>query len=154
MSARPSAFRLGLMVLCIILAPPLLGVPHARQSEHAEVQDLKVARMPLRGTAVQAAASLRLRNTGEAPLRLISAASPLAKRVEFHRMSRSRGAQRSTRLPEGVTVPPGATVAFARGGLELRLSGWRLAPRHWAEVPLTLRFADGSELALSAPMRR
>jgi copper(I)-binding protein len=141
----------GLLALGTLLLPRPLG---ASQAEQAQVEDLRVVRVSPRGAKAQAADQFRLRNTGEAPLRLVGAETPLAEQAELYRMTRSRGALRSVPLPEGVTVPPGAAVAFALGGLGLRLAGWDLGPRHWVQVPLTPRFVDGSELTLSAPMRR
>ena len=118
------------------------------------MRDLRVERLPPRSGASEAAVYFRLHNVGSAPVRLMGATSALASQVELSRTTRSRGVVRSEPVADGVAVPPGATLVFARGGLSLRLAGWDVGPRHWTRVPLTLRFGDGSELAVSAPRRR
>lgn len=151
-----SARRCGLKLLVAgLLSVPLPAHPAlAEQAQRVTVHGLRIERLSMRDSGTKAVAYFSLRNTGTDPVRLVGAESALALRVELYRTSRSGGVMRSRPVTNGITVPAGATVVFARGGLSLHLADWDVGPRHWAQVPLTLRFADGSELAVSATVRR
>lgn len=64
-----------------------------------------------------------IRNSGDAPDRLIGIETEMAARGEIHQMSIEGGVMRMRPLGEGLLVAPGATVALAPGGLHVMLTG-------------------------------
>jgi copper(I)-binding protein len=95
-------------------------------------------------------------NHGRKAETLTGAESPVAARVEIHRMSMS-GAVMSMARARAVSAPPGGQVAFGPGAYHLMLLKLKRPLRLGEEVPATLVFASGARLrlnlkvALSAP---
>ena len=58
-------------------------------------------------------------NHGTMPDRLVSVSSPAAGKVELHQMTVQDGIMTMRPLPDGITIEPGKTVAFAPGGLHI-----------------------------------
>jgi copper(I)-binding protein len=79
--------------------------------------------------------------------RLVAASSPLAERIELHATVTEGGVSRMVALP-GIDLPAGGEVRFAPRGNHLMLYGLR--PEAARGVPLTLRFASGRTLAVTA----
>ncbi|MFM8753986.1 MAG: copper chaperone PCu(A)C [Phenylobacterium sp.] len=106
--------------------------------------DLRIAHPWTRPTAAGAptgAGYMEITNTGRVPDRLVSATSAHAARVEIHQSSMEGGVMRMKALPQGVEIPPGATVRLAPGGLHLMLFGPKAAVSTGDKVPVTLTFA-------------
>lgn len=78
---------------------------------------------------------------------LLGASSPAATRVELHRTVRRAGVARMEPAPT-VPVRAGERLAFAPGGLHLMLFGLTAKPND--AIPLTLRFADGPPVNVTA----
>lgn len=79
-------------------------------------------------------------NRGRTPDRLLSASSPVARRVELHETSMNGGVMRMRPLSAGVPIPPGAVVTFGPGGKHLMLVGLTRPLVAGQRIPLTLRF--------------
>jgi copper(I)-binding protein len=90
---------------------------------------------------------LTIRNTGAAPDRLLSASSPLARRVELHTMTMDAAVMRM-RPVENIPVPAGDTVQLAPGGLHIMLIGLTQPLAQGGRAPLTLRFERAGEVQL------
>lgn len=97
---------------------------------------------PRPGTSVSAA-YLRIDNDGSAPVTLTRVASPQFERVEMHETITDDGIARMRPLKD-VTVMPGETVRFERGGKHLML----FRPTE-ALSQVTLNFYSGDELLLT-----
>ena len=58
-------------------------------------------------------------NHGATPDRLIGASIPMAPTGEVHAMTMANGIMHMARLPDGLTIAPGATVSLKPGGYHL-----------------------------------
>jgi copper(I)-binding protein len=90
--------------------------------------------------APTAAGYLTIYNLGRVPDRLLGGVSPMFGHIEVHEMSMAGGIMRMRPLPQGLVVPPGATVSLAPGGLHLMMIGPRRPFRIGERIPVTLRF--------------
>jgi periplasmic copper chaperone A len=72
--------------------------------------------------------------------RLVSASAPVAARAELHESAMAGMVMKMRRLP-AVAIPAGQTVAFAPGGMHIRLVGLKAPLREGQLFPLTLTFA-------------
>lgn len=88
---------------------------------------------------------MRLRNTGAAADRLLSASTPAARVVELHMMERDGDVMRM-RPVQDIPIPPGETVTLQPGGLHVMLIGLTAEMARGARVPLTLRFERAGEV--------
>ncbi len=88
-----------------------------------------------------------LSNKGRAPLSLVGAECADFGAVMIHRTI-ERGGLATMRPMHEVTVAPGKSVAFRPGGYHLMLMRPRHPLRPGGRLPVRLRFADGSSLAV------
>lgn len=88
---------------------------------------------------------LTIRNTGAATDRLLSASTPIARRVELHNMTMD-GAVMRMRAVEATPVPANGTVQLAPGGLHIMLIGLTQPLVQGQRAPLTLRFERAGEV--------
>lgn len=86
-------------------------------------------------------------NTGAQADRLVGGASPVAARLEVHEMSMDGGVMRMRKL-DGLTIPPGASVALKPGGHHVMLIGLKRPLKIGETVPATLRFEKAGEVAV------
>jgi hypothetical protein len=110
---------------------------------------IEVVRPWIRATpngAPTAAGYLTIVNRGRSPDRLVSAASPLARKVELHEMSMAGGIMRMRALPDGLEIGAGQTLSLAAGADHLMLIGPTRAFRPGEKVPVTLDFAHAGSL--------
>jgi copper(I)-binding protein len=110
------------------------------------------ARATMPGAKV-AAAYMQLRNTGKAPITLVSAASPVCDKVELHTMSMEGGIMRMRQITDGVAIQPGGTVSLAPGGMHLMLMGLRQQLTPGTEVAITLTFDGAPAQTLKFPVQ-
>ncbi|MBR0645526.1 copper chaperone PCu(A)C [Plastoroseomonas hellenica] len=129
----------------LIGAALLAALPAAAQDRRAG--DLVIERPWSRAAGANATGGgfLTIRNTGAAPDRLLSASSPIARRVELHTMSMDGGVMRM-RPVETIPVPAGGTVQLAPGGLHIMMIGLTQPLVQGGRAPLTLRFERGGEV--------
>lgn len=119
---------------------------------------LEVADPWTRATAAKVGAGyFTVTNRGAAADRLVSGSSPVSERVELHSTTMTDGVIQM-RLSEGVSIPPGETVAFAPGGNHAMLVNLKEPLRRGSSIPLTLEFEQAGrltvELAVLAPGAR
>ncbi|MCX7931235.1 MAG: copper chaperone PCu(A)C [Rhodovarius sp.] len=106
---------------------------------------------------MQGAGFLTILNRGQAPDRLVAAASPAARRMELHTHVREGDVMRMRPVP-AIELPPGATVRLEPGGLHLMFIGLTQDLREGERVPVTLTFERAGsitlELTVQAPGAR
>ncbi|WP_165190792.1 copper chaperone PCu(A)C [Caulobacter soli] len=91
---------------------------------------------------------LTVTNVGTKPAKLLSVESPAAKSVTIHQSSMANGVSSMRAVTGGLTIAPGATIAFAPGGYHLMLMGLTSAQALGGKVPLTLVFDGGRKLRI------
>ncbi|HSG89695.1 MAG TPA: copper chaperone PCu(A)C [Pseudomonadales bacterium] len=139
--ARGKTLLLLLATLLPLTAP---GADRGLSARDAWIREAPPGRSVL-------AAYVEFANGGDAPITLVSAASPAAERVEFHAHRHEDGMMRMRRVDQ-VEVPAQGTLAFAPGGLHLMLFG-TAAPRAGARLEVTFETADGDTLSVTFPVR-
>lgn len=104
----------------------------------------------------QRATGAFMRLTANADLRLVSASSPAAEKVELHRMVMV-GQVMKMREIDSLSLPAAKTVMLAPGGFHIMLLGLKEQVRVGETIPLTLHLEDGngtrSALTVHAPVR-
>jgi len=106
-------------------------------------------RTPPPGAAV-AAGYFDIVNHGDTPVVLIGARSSAASTIEMHTTEHDGDLLRMRKL-ERVELPAGATVTFQAGGYHLMLMHFTGVTT--GTVPVTLVFADSSELTVPFELR-
>ena len=138
------------MLCCAGLA--LLWIAcESRDESSVVVRDAWVREPP--GGHPIAAAYMTIVNNSDAATALVSAESSTVERIEIHSMTHEDGKMRMRQV-EQVPLPAGGWVVLESGGLHLMLMGLSNSPRTGDSIDLTLRFADGSVRAVSAPVRK
>jgi copper(I)-binding protein len=99
------------------------------------------------------AAFMSLTNPGPADISLISATSPVAGLVQLHEMAMKDGKMVMQEKAGGITVPAGSHAHLAPSGDHVMLMGLKKALKPGDELPLTLRFSDGSTHDLTVPVK-
>jgi periplasmic copper chaperone A len=92
-------------------------------------------------------AYLRLTNNGALEDTLISARTPAAGRVEFHR-TLIEGGMAKMRSSSSVVIPPNSTVVAEPGGLHLMLLDLKAPLVEGTSVPLVLTFKSAGEVTV------
>lgn len=141
--------------LLLVAAPALAqhhAGGHAERAPHtpaARAGDIAIVAPWTRAAGANAngAGFMTLTNTGSAPDRLLSAASPAARVVELHTHIREGDVMRMRPVAD-IPVPPGETVRLQPGGLHVMLIGLTRPLERGQQVPVTLRFEHGGEVTV------
>lgn len=134
-----------------LLASPFLLLADAARAHDYQAGDIAIGHPWTRAvgaTAPTAAGYMSFANRGTEADRLVSAETPMARRVEFHEMSLTDGVMRMRPLPAGLPIPAGGTVWLRPGGLHLMLVGPTGAYVQGNRVPVTLRFERAGEVTV------
>ncbi len=79
-------------------------------------------------------------NTGKEADRLIAASSPAAGEMQIHEMAMEGDVMKMRQLPNGIEIPPGATVELKKGGLHVMFMQLKQGFREGDRVKATLVF--------------
>ncbi|WP_294644452.1 copper chaperone PCu(A)C [uncultured Aureimonas sp.] len=131
---------------CLLLL--LLGATFAAGTANVQAHEFKVGSIEIehpwsRATppgARTGAGYLALSNAGTTADRLVSAASPVAEKVEVHEMTIVDGVMNMKQVAGGIEIPAGGEARLAPGGFHLMLIGIREPFKQGALVPVTLTF--------------
>lgn len=91
--------------------------------------------------------------TSSADDRLVSVATPAAKRAEIHSMDMTGGVMRMRQLKDGLALPAGKAVALKPGAEHLMIIGPKQPLAAGGNVPLTLTFKTAPPQKINAPIR-
>lgn len=89
---------------------------------------------------------MTIANGGAKPVRLISADSVVAERVEIHAMSMEGGVMRMRPLSDGLDVPAGGEVELKPSGMHLMMIGMKRPLIEGETVAIVLVFDGGVRL--------
>ena len=137
-----------LVAALIMIAAVALGTIAAANGKLGIVVETPWARASILQSR-PGAAYLTIRNTGDAPDRLLSVSSPLAEHAAVHAMERTNGSLRMYALP-GLDIAPGETVVLAPGGMHLMLVGLRRKLIEGEALPLILEFERAGRIEVEA----
>lgn len=102
--------------------------------------------------ARSAAAYLTLRNASDAPVRVVGAESPAAKRVELHNHIMEGNIARMRQVPY-IEVPANGAVTLKPGGLHVMMMGLAKPLKEGESFRLTLTLAGGKTVTANVPVR-
>lgn len=94
-----------------------------------------------------------IRNQGDKDVKLIRAESPAAKTVELHTVIDEGGMKKMRPVPS-IAVKAKGETELQPGDYHVMLIGLNKPLQEGNEVPLTLRFDDGSSQSLKVPVRK
>lgn len=100
--------------------------------------------------ALPAAGYFTLKNAGTKPLSLTGADSPACGMLMLHKTDRGMN---HMSMVDSVDVPAGGTLTFAPGGYHLMCMDPTAMMRPGTNVPVTLKFADGTTLKAEFPAK-
>ncbi|MFC6489289.1 copper chaperone PCu(A)C [Nitratireductor sp. GCM10026969] len=89
---------------------------------------------------------LTITNEGDTPDRLVSAASPIADRVEIHEMTVTDDVMKMRPVPDGVEIPAGETVELKPGALHVMFLDLIGPIEQGKPVPVTLDFEKAGSI--------
>ncbi len=96
---------------------------------------------------------LTIENTSQHDNALVAVSSPVFSHVMIHRSETVDGIARMHHL-ERLPLPAGGSVDLAPGGYHLMMPTPAAQPTAGERIPLTLHFADQSELQVMAPVKK
>jgi copper(I)-binding protein len=115
------------MKLSCVFAALLLAFATAAASAHDyTIGSLKIDHPWSRATpkgATVAGAYMKITNNGATPDRLTGGTTEAAQTFEIHEMSMDGGVMKMRELPNGIEIPPGATIELKPGAFHVMMTG-------------------------------
>ena len=130
-----------------LLAGLVLNVAYAAD---VSISDPMVRAVPPSST--NTAAFMTLKNEGKKEIRLVSADSSIAERVEIHG-HRHVGDKMEMYKVDELPLPAGKEVKLESGGYHIMVMGLKIQLKIDETVPLTLHFSDSDAIDIKAPVR-
>ncbi len=91
--------------------------------------------------------------TSDSDDRLVSVATPAARRAEIHTMNMTGGVMRMRQVKDGLALPAGKAVALKPGGEHLMIIGPKTPLAAGGTLPLTLTFRKAPPQTLRVKIR-
>lgn len=130
----------------ILIVLSLIGL----SSQAAELDQLSTENAKVRAVipgAVNTAGYLIVKNNSDKDVKLVSASSPIAERVEFHQHLHQGGLMKMIKLDD-VTVPANGEVVFESGGLHIMFLGVDSTMANNKTANVRLMDSNGNELSV------
>jgi copper(I)-binding protein len=115
------------------------------------VEDAWIREVPPGSPA--AAVFMVINNSGDETVRVISMSSPIAKRVEWHDMTREDGMMRMSQR-KVIELPANARVQLQPSASHVMLLDMNKAPAPGHKVPVIFNLDNGQQLKVSAVVRK
>jgi hypothetical protein len=97
--------------------------------------------------AANGVAYMTVMNHGTAPDTLLGGSTPVAGKIEVHRMSSANGVMSMRLAVGGIVIPPGGTVTLGpQANYHLMLTGLKVPLTQGSHVPATLDFAKAGSV--------
>jgi len=150
----PVRLLIGVIFSCVIvfILGSFLLVPGTRLPGTNIVVTQAWSRATPHGSTV-AGGYLTIENKGSAAERLLSASTPVAKKIEIHEMAVTDGIMTMRPIEDGLSIKSGDTVKFLPGGLHLMIIGLNGPLVQGDKVSVTLRFEKAGEIVVSFDVR-
>ena len=143
-------FSCFLTVLALVLIDGgLIGKADARQDD---VHIISPWAKPNYGP--NGAVYFTIHNHGKQPLHLVSASSPLSTRVEIHEHVHEKGVMKMRKVKGDLEILSLDLITFEPGGLHVMLFNMKKKLKVGDELPLTLKFRDGTETKLKVKVSK
>lgn len=154
-SPRARLAWLGLCAVCLALLAAGCAETADEGAGTMTVGDLTIADGWVRAApaAGNSAAYFVVQNAGETADQLVSASTDAADMVQLHETQMEGGVARMVHQPDGIPIPPGASVALEPGGLHVMLMGLTRDLADGETLALDLVFQNAGDVALELPVR-
>ena len=144
--------RLGtLLAAALLCSLNLLAPAQSGEHETLSVEDPWLRVGP--PTQRNAAGYLTVHNQADEPAALVGISSPIARTAELHTMEIDDAGLMSLQRLLALEIPAGGRATLAPGGDHLMFIGLESALEAGNQYPVTLTFADGTELTLDFAAR-
>lgn len=104
------------------------------------------------GTNPNTAAYVTIKNGGDKPEKLLSAACACAAKATLHEMTMKDGVMAMDEKPDGFEIKPGETLVLAPGGNHIMLEGLTDRPAEGQTVNVVLTFDSAGPVTLGMPV--
>lgn len=139
-----------LLALCAcLLAMPLFAANNLVAANDVSVETLDVQLVGK--DAANAEVFMELENRGTRPYALVAANSPVAVQTQLHETLRKNNTSEMEQV-KSILIEPHSDRVLKVGGFHVMLMGLRQPLKPGDNIPLTLIFADGSSLQITAPV--
>jgi copper(I)-binding protein len=112
--------------LSAVSAALLIALATAASAHDYTLGSLKInhpwSRATPKGASV-AGGYMKITNNGTTPDRLTGGSTEAAQKFEIHEMSMDGGVMKMRELPNGIEIPPGATVELKPGSFHVMMTG-------------------------------
>ena len=139
-----------LLSLAAAIAPAQMPPSYGQQPTPLVVMQAWVRATPPGGTVT--AAYVSVRNGGTRPLVILSATSPVARRMSIHESTMS-GTGVEMRPRPMITIAPGGMFSMKPNGVHLMLEDLKRPLLPGQSVPIVLVLADGETVPVNAVVR-
>ena len=99
------------------------------------------------------AAYMTLMNNGASADRLLSATTPVADQVQFHRETDDNGVSRMREV-HNVELSPGGKIIFKPGEMHMMIVGLKQPLKEGQTFPLALQFEKAGHIDVTFPSKR
>ncbi|WP_257275323.1 MULTISPECIES: copper chaperone PCu(A)C [unclassified Endozoicomonas] len=122
----------------------------ALKAADVEIKDQYARAVP--AVSKNSAAFLTITNKGKQDIKLVSADSASAARVELHGHKHEGNMMKMFEL-EDIDIPAGKTESLKSGGNHIMLMGLKRPMEAGGEVDITLHFSDGDAVDVKVPVK-
>ena len=143
--------HIGHFILAVLLAFLVSGHAQAQTSAASAIHVENAWARATPARAKTAAAYVTVTNTGRSADRLLSATTPVAQTVQFHKESEENGISRMRALPS-VELDPGTKVVFKPGDMHMMITGLKQPLKEGEIFPLTLKFEKAGKIEINVPV--
>ena len=140
------------LAAALLLALSLSNQTHAQTSTNTITVEQAWARATPRG-ALTGAAYMTLINKGASADRLLSATTPMADHVQFHKQTEDNGVSRMREI-KVVELERGTKVIFKPGEMHMMIVGLKQPLKEGQTFPLTLQFEKAGHVDVNVPIEK
>jgi len=138
------------LATALLLALFVSGETHAQMSMNTITVEQAWARATP-GGARTGAAYMTLMNSGASADRLLSATTPVADQIQFHKETEDNGVSRMREV-HSVEISPGGKIIFKPGDMHMMIVGIKQPLQEGQTFPLTLQFEKAGKIDVTVPV--
>ena len=140
------------LATALLLALFVSGETHAQMSMNTITVEQAWARATP-GGARTGAAYMTLMNSGASADRLLSATTPVADQIQFHKETEDNGVSRMREV-HSVEISPGGKVIFKPSEMHIMIIGLKQPLKEGQAFPVTLQFEKAGKIDVTVPIEK
>ena len=140
------------LAAALVLVLFLSSEARAQASSNTITVEQAWARATPRG-ALTGAAYMMLINNGAFADRLLSATTPVADQIQFHKQTEDTGVSRMREV-HNVELSPGGKITFKPGDMHMMIVGIKQPLKEGQSFPLTLQFEKAGNIDVTVPIEK